>query len=314
MGTKIKNLKILITGGAGFIGTHLYQRLTENRNKIIIVDSFINKRKRNFSRAKVYATNISSSYLRRIFQKEKPDLIFYLAGPINLRRKISDPLFSAGVKTIDGFKKILDYSCDYRVKKIIFASSGGAIYEDAEIIPTPEIYPAHPTSLYGLANLFLEKLLKEYSKIYKLNFSILRLSNVYGPKQWETGVIPSFIISILNNKPPIITGDGSQTRDFIYIDDVITAFRLAATNKKNEIFNVGSGKEISIYQLVRGITKILDVKIKPKYVLLKHTKETKRSALDISKIKKELNWTPKYSLEKGLERTIEWFKDKKDKR
>ena len=308
---KIRNSRILITGGGGFIGSHLYKNLIENQNKITIVDSFINQKRTSFPKAKLYSVDITSTYIKRIFKQEKPDLIFHLAGPINLRREISDPLFSAGIKTIDGFKKILDYSRNYRVKKIIFASSGGTIYEDAEIIPTPEIYPAHPSSLYGLANLFLEKLLREYSKIYKLNFSILRLSNVYGPKQWETGVIPSFIISMLNNKPPIITGDGSQTRDFIYIDDVITAFCLAATNKKNEIFNVGSGKEISIYQLVRRITKILDIRIKPKYVLLKHIKETKRSALDISKIKKELNWTPKYSLEKGLERTIEWFKDKK---
>lgn len=307
---KIENLKILITGGGGFIGSHLYKSLIENQNKIIIVDSFIDQERKKLPKAKLYTFDIASPRIKRIFEREKIELVFHLAGPINLRKKITDKLFNAGLKTIDGFKKILDYSCDYQIKKIIFASSG-AIYDGAKIIPTPENYPVHPSSLYGLANLFFEKLLEEYYKTHKLNFSILRLSNVYGPKQWETGVIASFIVSILNNKPPIITGDGRQTRDFIYIDDVVTAFHLAATNKQNEIFNVGSGKEISINQLVKNITKILNTKTKPRYIPLKDSKETKRNALDVSKIKKELTWAPKHSLGKGLEATIKWFKSKK---
>lgn len=310
MRNKIKNLRILITGGAGFIGSHLYESLTKNKNKVIIIDSFINRKRTSFPRAKLYAVDIISPYMKRIFKQERPDLVFHLAGPINLRKKITDPLFSTGLKTIDGFKKILDYSYHYQVKKIIFASSGGAIYENAKIIPTPESYPAHPMSLYGLANLFLEKLLKEYAEAYKLNFSILRLSNVYGPRQWRAGVIPSFIISILENKPLMITGDGTQTRDFIYIDDVVKAFILAANSKKNGVFNVGSSEETSIQKLIQKITEILDVKIKLKYISPKNIEETKRSALDISKIKEELNWEPRYSLEEGLKKTIEWFQTK----
>jgi len=308
---KIGNLRILITGGGGFIGSHLYESLTKNRNKITIIDSFINQKRTSFPKAKLYAVDITSPYVKRIFKQEKPDLIFHLAGPINLRREISDPLFNTGFKIIGGFKKILDYSRDYRVKKIIFASSGGAIYENAKIVPTPETYQAHPFSLYGLANLFLERLLIEYSKMYRLNFSILRLSNVYGPRQWITGVIPSFIISILNFKPPKIIGDGTQTRDFVFIDDVIRALIITAKNQKNGIFNVGSGEETSIRTLINKIIEILNIKIKPKYVPLKHTEEVKRSVLTISKIRKELNWRPKYSLEGGLKKTIDWFKSQK---
>jgi UDP-glucose 4-epimerase len=253
-----------------------------------------------------FKLDISDPRVLNVFKKEKPDIVYHLAGPINLRRQINDPLFSKSLNIFGGFKKILDYCREFKTKKVIFLSSGGAIYSNAKIIPTTEKYLAHPGSFYGLANLIFEKLLDEYYKSYKLNFIILRLSNVYGPRQWESGIIPSFIIKLLNKKKPVINGDGRQTRDFIYIDDVVKACLIFAKKRKRGIYNVGSGKEVTIYEIFTTIREILHSKIKPIYKNLMES-GPRKSALDIQKIQKEFCWQPKINLKEGLAKTIEWF-------
>ena len=304
-------MKILITGGAGFIGSHLANQLFKKGHRVVVVDNFSGGKKSFISSGiKTYELNLSSPKILSIFEKEKPEIVYHLAGPINLRNRIDSGIFESGLNFLNNFKKILDYSRTFKIKKIILASSGGAIYSQASKIPTPEDYPVKPDSIYGLANLILEKLLEEYSKIYKLNFVILRFGNIYGPKQWKTGVIPSCIISILDKKPLIIKGDGKQTRDFLYIDDATAALALALKTKNNRTFNVGSGKEISLNKLLKKINKILNTKTKPNYYPSEE-KEIQRSALDCSKIKKELGWQPETSLEKGLKQTIKWFKNNK---
>ena len=299
--------KILVTGGAGFIGSHLVDRLIKKGHQVVVVDKLYTGKKKNLNpKAKFYQFDIQNRKVFNIFKREKPDIVYYLSGPINLRRKIDDPLFEKSLNILGSFKKILDYSHSLEIKKFVFISSGGAIYEEANIIPTSENYPASPTSIYGLANLIMEKFLEEYSKAHHLNFIILRLSNVYGPRQWKSGIIPSFITSLLKNKSSIIYGNGKQTRDFIYIDDAVEAMIVAAKIKEKEIFNVGSGREVSINQLYKKIAKILDKKIELKYFLSQDA-GIKRSALDFSKIKKNLGWQPKYDLERGLKETIKWF-------
>jgi len=301
-------MKCLITGGNGFIGSHLADELIEKGHQVIVIDSFFSGKKQNLnSKIKLFRLDICNPKIFNVFKKEKPDIVYHLAGPINLRRKINDPLFDKGLSTIGGAKRILDYSHILNVKKFIFISSGGAIYSGARVIPTPEDYPAHPTSFYGLANLILERLLEEYYKMYKLNSIILRLSNIYGPRQWGSGVIPSFIKQILRNESPVINNNGKQTRDFVYIDDVVRALLISAKTKKTGIFNVGSGREVSLNELLKEITEILNMKIKPIYSFTEE--ETQRSALDCSKIKKELNWEPRVNLEEGLKMTINYFKN-----
>jgi len=298
--------KYLIVGGAGFIGSHFVNILIKQGHQVIVIDSLSASKKQSLNpEAKFFKLDINDSEVLNIFKTEKPDIVYYLAGPINLRREINDPLFNKGLDVFSGFKKTLDYSHISKVKKFIFASSGGAIYSKAKIIPTAEKDLTQPDSFYGLANLILEKLLDEYYKTYELNFMILRLSNVYGPRQWESGVIPSFINQILENKSPIISGDGTQTRDFIYINDAISALLIAGETKKTGIFNVGSGQEISLNQLAKEIARILNVEIKPSYRFFEE--KTQRSALDCFKIKKELNWEIKVSLGQGLKKTIDWY-------
>lgn len=305
-----RNKKFLVTGGEGFIGSHLVARLVEDGKEVVVIDNLSTGDKNNLNKkAKFYKLDINNSKVSEVFKKEKPDIVYYLSGPINLRRDVEDPLFERSLDFLGPFKKILDYSCALGIKKFIFISSGGAIYSDAKIIPTPESYRAHPVSIYGLANLILEKFLKDYSKLHNLNFIILRLSNVYGPKQWESGVIPSFITSILKGGAPIIYDDGNKTRDFLYIADAIEALLLAVEIEKMGIFNAGSGEEINLDVLVGKIVKALNKKIKPKYVPSQN-EEARRSALDVSKTKKELGWEPKYTLDRGLKETIEYISNK----
>jgi len=308
-----RSKKSLILGGGGFIGSHLCEALIRNKSDVGIIDNFSTGSKKLLpSQVKIYNLDISSPAVKKIFRKEKPDFVFHLAGPINLRRGINDPLFEDGFNVIKGFKKILDYSQTSKIRKLIFASSGGAIYENAKILPTPENYIAHPLSFYGQANLILERLLEEYYRIYKLNFIILRLSNVYGPRQWENGVIPSFINRIKEGKPPIIYGDGQTTRDFIFIEDVIRAFLISVKSREIGIFNVGSSKEITLDNVVKRISRILRKNIKPKYYPKKN--EITRSLLDCTRIKRQLGWKPRVDFNEGLKKTINWYLNTQNKK
>lgn len=224
-----------------------------------------------------------------------------------MRRQITDQLFIKDLNILDRTKIILDACLQSGVKKIIFISSGGAIYENAKVIPTPEDYLAHPISLYGLANLMIEKYIELYCNENNLGFVILRLSNVYGPGQWKAGIIPSIITKLLKKEKPVIYSKGMQTRDFLYIDDVIDALIIVSKKTKGEIYNVGSNKEISLKEIFELTKKLLNAKTNPIYKNIV-SKETIRSSIDASKIKKEFYWNPKTDIKNGLLKTIEWHK------
>jgi len=306
-------MKYLIIGGVGFIGSSLAERLDREKYETVIVGHLANSMMLRIN-AKFYDIDIGSERMHDIFEKERPDVIIHLAGPINLRRRVDDANFGKSCSFFSDFKNILDYSKKIGVKKVIVVSSGGAIYADSKDVPISENHSACPSSLYGMANLMLEKLLLEYNKTFGIGFVVLRLSNVYGPKQWRAGetksfVIPSFIEKILKKEILKISGDGEQTRDFIYIDDVTEALMVAAETNKMEIFNIGSGREISLNELFAKIEKIVNIKAKPLYDNLAEI-GAERSALDIFKAKKELNWKPAVSLDEGLARTINWYRSK----
>lgn len=303
--------KYIIIGGAGFIGSALADKLSSDKNKVVVIDNFsANPAKKNNPKVKNYKTDVESEKeILRILKKEKPDFVFHLAGAINLRKNIADPLFSKDLNFLQRTKIVLNACSENNVKKIIFISSGGAINENAFKIPTPENYLSCPRSLYGMANLMIEKYIKLYCQNYNLNFVIARLCNVYGPGQWKSGIIPSLIISILKKQRPIIFGKGSQTRDFIYIDDAVLALIVLAKKGKNEIYNIGTGKEVNLNKIFKLVKDLLDSKINAKYQKAKNL-EVQRSALDIGKIKKELGWSPIVSIQEGIRKTINYY-DKK---
>ncbi len=200
---------------------------------------------------------------------------------------------------------ILDTCKTFGVKKIVFLSSGGAMYENAKELPTGEEYPAHPTSLYGLANLEIEKCIQDSG----VPHVIARLANAYGPGQWESGFIPATILKMAKNESPIVHGSGSQTRDFIYISDVVQALILLAEKGDDQIYNIGSGQEIDLLSVVALVQELMGSHIEISRTD-ENSAQTQRSALNISKIKKEIGWSPKVDLKKGLGKTIDWYKSK----
>lgn len=319
----MRNKKVLVTGGAGFIGSHIVDMLIENGDRAIVIDDLSQGKKENInSQAFFYKIDIrDEKALKEIFIKEKPNVIFHQAADVDVRKSIREPVFNAEVNIL-GSLNLLELAKEFGIKKFIFASTGGAIYGDADIIPTPEIYPEWPLSPYGICKLTVEKYLNYYYKIFGLPFISLRYANVYGPRQnskGEAGVIAIFCDKMLasyrnkvsgsglSGKQPIINGNGKQTRDFVYIDDVVKANTLAMKSKKVGIYNIGTAKETNIITIFRELKKLTNSKCKEIHGPAQPG-EQKRSCLDFSKIKKELGWQPKYSLGEGLKKTVEWFK------
>ncbi len=306
---KIK--KVLVTGGAGFIGSHLVDALIERNYQVVVIDNLSTGKKENLNKkAKFYKIDICSQKISQIFKKEKPEVVFHFASQVDVRKSIKDPILEAKINILGSLNLIQNFIQIPQCRKFIFASSGGAIYGEADLIPTPETHPENPQSPYGITKLTIEKYLYFYKKIYGLNYISLRLANVYGPRQnseGEAGVVAVFCNKMIFGGQPIINGSGYQTRDFVYVKDVIEACVLALKKNKVGIFNIGTGKETTINTIFKKLKKLTGSNCKKIHGPEKPG-ELKRSCLDYSKAKKELNWVPKYNLEEGLKETIKWFK------
>lgn len=304
------NIKCIVTGGAGFIGSHLVDKLLEQGYKVAIIDNLSTGRKENINpKADFYNINIQDSKVSNIFNKVKPDIVFHYAAQIDVRKSVDDPIESAKTNIL-GSLNIIENCRNFGVKKIIFASSGGAVYGEAKIIPTPENYPTQPVSPYGIEKLIFEHYLGFYKKEYGLDYLILRFANVYGSRQnsrGEAGVIAIFCDKMINGGESLINGDGKQTRDFVFIEDIIRVNVLGVQKNKNGIFNIGTGVETDINDIFRKLKGLFNLEIKEIHAPEKQG-EQKRSCLDSKKAKVELGWQPKYSLNKGLKKTLEWFK------
>lgn len=303
--------KILITGGAGFIGSHLVDAFIKRGYKVTVVDNLSTGRKKNLNpKAEFYKMDIQDKKLSGIFRREKPDFVSHHAAQIDVRLSVTDPLFDARVNIL-GSLNLLECCRQYKVKKIIFASSGGAMYGDTDVIPTPENHPAKPCSPYGIAKVTVEHYLYYYKIAHNLSYVCLRYSNVYGPRQnskGEAGVVAIFADKMLNEVQPVINGDGRQTRDYVYVGDVVRANLLALDKKVEGEFNVAATKETSVNELFAKMVKILNRHFKETHGLAK-SGEQKRSCLSCEKIKKILFWQPEIALDEGLELTIKWFKE-----
>ena len=299
----------LVTGGAGFIGSHLVDRLIKLGYFVVIVDDLSTGKKKNINpQAKFYKLKLQDKKLKKVFKKYKFSYIFHLAAQKNVRKSVADPVQDAEDNII-GALNLLENCKLYKIKKIIFSSTGGAIYGEAKKIPTPERYQELPISPYGVAKLAIEKYLNYYQQVHKIHYVSLRYANVFGPRQdpeGEAGVVAIFIAKLLNNRHPIINGSGKQTRDYIFVDDVVDANILAMKKNISGIYNVGTAKETNVNQLFRKIAnqlKLKSIEIHGPALM----GEQQRSCVDSKKIKKaglKIN----YSLEAGLKETINWFK------
>jgi UDP-glucose 4-epimerase len=304
---------ILITGGAGFIGSNLADKLLQENYNVVVVDNLSAGKKENLDKkVKFYKMDIGDKKISKVFAKERPDIVFHLAAQINVRDSVKDPIADAKANIL-GSLNILESCKNYNVKKIIFSSSGGTIYGSASIIPTPESSPEIPESPYGIAKLSVEKYLNYYHKGFGLEFIALRFANVYGPRQnpkGEAGVVAIFTDKMLAKKEVVINGSGKQTRDYVFVDDVVSACILSMKSDKIGIFNVGTGMETDVNFIFAEIKRLTNSDCMEAHGQ-ENIGELQRSCLDFAKIKNSFIWTPKYDFKIGLEKTVIWFKNKK---
>lgn len=302
--------KILVTGGAGFIGSTLVDKLINEGNEVVIIDD-LSSGKRDYlnPKAKFYDLDICSPDVADIFKVEGFDFVYHLAAQIDVRKSVEDPIKDNKINVLGGIN-ILENSSLYKVSKVIMASTGGAIYGEAEEIPTTEYAPTYPLSPYGIHKLALEKYFNYYYQVFGLNYSILRFANVYGPRQFkggEAGVIAIFIDNAVKDQESTLYGDGLQTRDFVYVDDVVNALFLARNIESRGEINISLGKEISLLELVKNIGEAMGTPIKLKKEAGK-LGEQRRSCLSNTRAQEVLNWHPEVGLKEGVERTIKWTK------
>jgi UDP-glucose 4-epimerase len=303
-------MKILVTGGAGFIGSHIVERIIAEGMDAVVLDNLSSGRKENINpRAVFYEADIRDKSVSDIFRDERPDVVCHQAAQVSVRNSVDDPCADAGINVV-GSLNILENCRMHGIKKFLFASTGGAIYGEQEVFPAPEGHPAHPLCPYGAAKLAVENYLFYYLKIFGLPYVALRYANVYGPRQdphGEAGVVAIFTGKMLAGEAPVINGDGGQTRDYVYVQDVVAANVLAMKADVTGAFNVGTGNETSVNALYETLAEKTGYKGGKSHGPAK-AGEQYRSVLDNSLIKKVFGWAPGTPLDSGLEETVAYFR------
>ena len=305
-------MKVLVTGGAGFIGSHLVDRLVQEGHDVVVVDNLSTGKRRNLNRAARFCKlDIQSWRLERVFRNERPQVVMHLAAQMDVRKSVEDPIFDAQVNVL-GMLNVLQQAVRHGVRKVVFSSSGGAIYGEQEIYPAPESHVTRPLSPYGISKLCGEQYLSYYQRVSGLRMVNLRYSNVYGPRQdpdGEAGVVAIFIQKLLNNEQAIVNGNGRQTRDFIYVEDVVEANLVVMGQDIQGTYNVGTGEETSINDLLGILISHTNSTCKEVHGPAKNGEQV-RSVIDSSKLHQELSWEPKVELREGLKRTVEYFRER----
>ncbi len=303
-------MKIMVTGGAGFIGSHIVDRLIEEGHEVVVVDDLSTGKKKNINKeATFYKVDILSSRLEKIFQKERPELISHHAAQMDVRKSVADPAFDAK-SNILGLINLLECAVKNGSRRVIFASSGGAAYGEQNAFPATEAHSTHPLSPYGVSKLSSEHYLYYYHKVCGLDYTALRYGNVFGPRQdphGEAGVVAIFTEKLLKGEQPTINGNGMQTRDYVYVKDVVEANMAVINNKVNGIFNVGTGIESTVNVLFKHLLEITGSDLKELHGPEKKG-EQKRSCLDAKKIYNAVDWEPRVSFLEGLQNTVDYFK------
>lgn len=305
-------MKILVTGGAGFIGSHLTDAFIAHGHEVAVMDNLVTGRKENLNpQAKFYETDIRSAEVAEIFAREKFDAICHQAAQLDVRKSVADPRYDADVNII-GTLNLLEQARATGVKKILFASSGGAMYGEQEKFPADEEHRTWPASPYGITKLTCEKYIAVFGQMYGMSYGLMRYANVYGPRQsphGEAGVVAIFAARLLAGEQAVINGDGKQTRDYVYVGDVVAANVAALNYAHSDYFNVGTGIETDVNELFAIINHATGNRAQERHAPAK-AGEQMRSVLDWSKAKRLLNWEPKTSLQAGLAETVEWFRSR----
>jgi len=303
--------KILVTGGAGFIGSHVVDLFIAQGYEVVVLDDLSTGRASNLNpAAKFYKMDIRDPKVREVFEAEKPDYVSHHAAQMDVRRSVAQPLFDADVNIL-GSINLIECAKAFNVKRFIYISTGGAVYGEPERVPCEETDPINPICQYGASKHTVEHYLFMYYFNYGLKYTVLRYPNVFGPRQdphGEAGVIAIFTGKMLAGDPVMINGDGEQTRDFVYVGDCARANYLAATvDHEPGIYNIGWGLPTSVNDIFSTLAKVTGYSRSVHYGPAK-VGETRHIYLNAAKAGKDLGWSPTISLEDGLEKTVEYFK------
>lgn len=302
-------MKILVTGGAGFIGSHLVDALVTRNHQVTVLDDLSTGSRGNINpRARFVRGDVAGPVAERLVKRLKPDVIYHLAAQKDVRLSVNDPVADARVNVLGLLTLMRGAMAIGGVKRFIFTSTGGAIYGGADVLPTPEDYPALPLSPYGVSKLASELYLSSYRLTGLLPFVSLRFGNVYGPRQSpqsEAGVVAIWTGALAAGKRPLVYGDGKQTRDFVYVGDVVRALLMALRKGSYGTFNIGTGEETSVNTLLRMMRAVTGSDLQPVYAPARPGEE-RRSVLAIARARRVLGWKPQVSLEQGIAKTISW--------
>jgi UDP-glucose 4-epimerase len=305
-------MKILVTGGAGFIGSHVVDAYIQEGHEVFIVDDLSSGSENNIHKdAHFQKMDIRNPSLKGLFEKERFDVVNHHAAQMDVRRSVADPAFDASVNVLGGLS-VFENARKHGVKKIIFASTGGAIYGEQEAFPADEQHPLRPLSPYGITKLTTEKYLHYYKMVHGINSVILRYANIYGPRQnphGEAGVVAIFANRMIAHEQALINGDGKQTRDYTFVGDVVKANLLALTYDGSNVFNVGTGKETDVIILFRKLRELLRPSCLENHGPAKEG-EQRRSVISYQKINSMLGWSPSVSFDEGLALTAAYFRKK----
>ena len=307
-------MKVLVTGGAGFIGSHLVDCLIERGDEVVVVDNLSAGSRENVNPgATFYELNIGDRGLAEVFERERPEVVSHHAAQIDVRRSVAEPLFNAQ-ENILGSLNVIVNSVGFGVRKLIYASSGGAVYGEPRYLPVDEDHPINPLSQYGVSKHTVEHYLYLYAHQHGLSYVILRYPNVYGPRQnpyGEAGVIAIFARQMLQGERPTIFGPGDKTRDYTHVSDVVEANISAMEWGRNAIYNIGTAVETSDREVFDLVAQAVGYKGSPIYVPLRPG-EIQRMCLNWGKAQRELGWQPKTPLKEGIQRTIEGYRQEGD--
>ena len=320
-------MRVLVTGAAGFIGSHLVDRLLSEGEEVLGFDDLSSGRMANLHDARNSGVgkftfqrgDITSNLLADVIKRNKPEVIFHLAAQVDVRKSVSDPIHDAMINII-GTINLLQAASEAGTRKVVFTSSGGCIYgePDAKRLPVTEdqvfMPEAMPESPYGVSKKVVLDYLRYFAAVKDLQYTALALANVYGPRQepasevgLEGQVVAIFCRRMLSHRPCTIYGDGTQTRDFVYVEDVVSGFMATRERGDGELINIGSGEELSVNELYDKLAELIDTRFEPQRAAARPG-ELQRIYVDPSKAGRELGWAPTTPLDEGLKQTVAWFR------
>jgi len=306
-------MKILVTGGAGFIGSHVVDLFVNAGHDVVVVDDLSTGRTSNLNpMAKLYQLDIRSPELREVFELERPEVVDHHAAQMDVRRSVADPIFDADVN-IQGSIKVAQLAMQYDARKFIHISSGGAVYGEPVYLPCDEEHPVRPLCPYGASKYTFELYLYMFKELYNLDYSVIRYPNVYGPRQdpnGEAGVVAIFIGQMLAGKPVTINGSGEQVRDFVFVGDCARANLAVLAAGDGQAYNVGTGVGTSINALFETLLSVSGLAVTPRHGP-RRPGDARHSYLDCRKIASDLGWRPEVTLRDGLALTWNYIRDRR---